>query len=246
MRFEGQTVVVTGGTRGIGRALTLAFLDEGAAVHATYRSGDEAAESLREACGERAERLSLHRFDVADYVAVESFWSALDERVPEGVQVLLNNAGLRRDAVAAMMRPEDWRAVLDTNLTGGFHMAKFAVLSMMRRRYGRIVFVTSPAGRFGFEGQANYAASKAGQVGLMRSLSKEVAKRGITVNCLSPGFVETELLADLPPERAAAYRASVPMGRFGTPEEVADAALFLASRDSAYVTGTTLEVAGGL
>ena len=246
MRFAGQTVVVTGGTRGIGRALTRAFLTEGATVHATYRAGDEAAEALREACGELAERLSLHRFDVADHGAVESFWAELDARASGGVQVLVNNAGLRRDGVAAMMRPEDWHAVLDTNLTGGFHMAKFAVLAMMRRRYGRILFVTSPAGRFGFEGQTNYAASKAGQIGLARSLSKEVAKRGITVNCLSPGFVETELIADLTQERAAAYRSMVPMGRFGTPEEVASAALFLASREAAYVTGTTLEVAGGL
>ena len=125
-------------------------------------------------------------------------------------------------------------------------MAKFATLNMMGQRYGRIVFVTSPSGRFGFAGQGNYAASKAGQVGLARSLSKEVAKRGITVNCVSPGFIATELLEGLPPKLLDDYRSSVPMRRFGEPREVASAVLFLASKQASYVTGATLEVSGGL
>ncbi|MEL6907412.1 MAG: SDR family oxidoreductase, partial [Planctomycetota bacterium] len=136
--------------------------------------------------------------------------------------------------------------VLSTNLTGSYTMAKFAVQNMMRQRYGRIVFTTSPAGRFGFEGQGNYSASKAGQVGLMRSLAKEVAKRKITVNCVSPGFIATELIEDLPAELAASYKKSVPAKRFGTPEEVASAVLFLCSADASYITGTTLDVTGGL
>lgn len=244
--FSGQTAVVTGGTRGLGRAISEALLDAGAAVHATYRGNDQAAEAFRAELGERAERLALHRFDVADHGAVEAFWQDLEERAPDGVQVLVNNAGIRRDGVLAMLSPENWSAVIETNLTSGFSMSKFAVLNMMRRRYGRIVFVTSPAGRFGFEGQGNYSASKAGQVGLARSLSKEVARRGITVNCVSPGFVETELLEDLPEEQLAAYRSQVPLRRFGAPAEVASATLFLASREAAYVTGSTLEVSGGL
>lgn len=246
MSFHDQRVVISGGTRGIGRALTEAFLREGAHVHATYRADEDAARALADHCSSLAGELSLHRFDVTDYGATQAFWEELEEDATEGVHVLVNNSGIRRDAVLAMMSPEDWHSVIETNLTGGYHMSKFAVQNMVRQRYGRILFVTSPAGRFGFDGQTNYAASKAGQVGLMRSLCKEVARRGITVNCISPGFIDTELLADLSEETAKAYRASVPMKRFGRPEEVAAATLFLASRDASYVTGTTLEVAGGL
>ena len=142
--------------------------------------------------------------------------------------------------------PDDWDDVLRANLTGGYVMAKFAVQNMMRQRYGRILFTTSPAGRFGFEGQGNYSASKAGQVGLMRSLCKEVAKRKITVNCVSPGFIATELLDDLPDALRDEYRKSVPAKRFGTPEEVASAVLYLASAEASYITGATLDITGGL
>ena len=143
--YSGQTVVVTGGTRGIGAATTRAFLDAGATVHATYRSDDAAAEGFRESCGEAGERLALHRFDLTDFEAVESFWNELEERAPDGVQVLVNNAGIRRDGVLAMMPLEDWKGVLDANLTSGYAMSKFAVMNMMRRRYGRILFLTWPA-----------------------------------------------------------------------------------------------------
>ena len=244
--YQGQRVVVTGGTRGIGAAISRAFLAAGAQVHATYRGDEAAAEALRESCGKERERLSLHRFDLTDYSAVQAFWSELEPLAPEGVQVLVNNAGIRRDGVLAMMPLEDWRAVLDANLTSGYAMSKYAVLNMMRRRYGRILFLTSPAGRFGFEGQGNYSASKAGQVGLARSLSKETAKRGITVNCISPGFIGTDLLADLSPEQVKAYQSSIPLRRFGEASEIATACLFLASREAAYITGETLEVSGGL
>ena len=243
MRFEDQNVVVTGGTRGIGRAITEAFLAEGATVHATYRSGDEAAEALRAAVGDAAERLVLAKVDLGDPEAVAGFWAGLEETP---VAALVNNAGIRRDGILATMSEEDWGAVIDTNLSGGYRMAKEAVKNMMGQRYGRIVFVTSPAGRVGFEGQGNYAASKAGQVGLARALCKEVAKRKITVNCVSPGFIETELIADLPDDLAKSYKASVPMRRFGAPAEVASAVLYLASPEAAYVTGSVLEVTGGL
>ncbi len=241
--FQDQHVVVTGGTRGIGRAVAEAFLARGATVHATYRGDDAAASALRESVGAAADRLHTSRVDVCDVKAVQAFWEELAETP---VSVLVNNAGIRRDGVLAMMSEEDWQAVLETNLGGGYRMAKEAVKNMMRRRYGRILFVTSPAGRVGFEGQGNYAASKAGQVGLARSLCKEVAKRGITVNCVSPGFIDTDLIADLPEELAKSYARSVPMRRFGTPEEVAAAVLFLASPEAGYVTGSVLEVSGGL
>jgi len=244
--FAGQTAVVTGGTRGIGAAIARAFLDCGARVHSVYRSNTAAAEAFAAECGAAAGRLRLQRFDVADHAAVETFWEALEEDEPGGVQVLVNNSGIRRDAVLAMMSPEDWSSVIATNLTGCYNMSKFAVRSMMRRRYGRIVMITSPAGGFGFAGQGNYGASKAGQVGLMRSLCKEVATRKITVNCVSPGFIETELIADLSDELKQRYLESVPSGRFGTPAEVAYAVQCLAAPEAAYVTGAILEVSGGL
>lgn len=243
MRFKDQHVVVTGGTRGIGRAISLAFLEQGAIVHASYFGNDAAAEALRQDAGDGAERLMTPKFDVADHDAAQAFWEDLGDTP---ISVLVANSGIRRDSILATMSPDDWDSVIRTNLTGGYTMSKFAVQNMMRQRYGRIIFTTSPAGRFGFEGQGNYSASKAGQMGLMRSLCKEVAKRKITVNCVSPGFIATELLDDLPDDLVASYKKSVPAKRFGEPKEVASAVLFLASDEAAYITGTTLDVTGGL
>ena len=245
MSFEGQTVVVTGGTRGLGAAMSRAFLEAGARVHATYRSDEGAAAAFAVSCAGARDSLELHRFDVADPGAVSAFWETLERDEPGGVHVLVNNSGIRKDAILPLMSVEDWQSVLATNLTGGFLMSKHAVQQMLPRRYGRILFVTSPSGRLGFEGQGNYAASKAGQVGLARSLAREVARRGITVNCVSPGFIDTELIGDLGEEQRKAWLASVPMRRFGTPQEVAHAVLFLASDEAAYITGTTLIVDGG-
>ena len=247
MKFESQTAVVTGGTRGLGRAISTALLEGGARVRAVYRGNDEAAHAFADSVGAIAgDRLTLDKLDVTDPAAVEAYWTRLEAECPDGVQILVNNAGIRRDQLLAMMKPEDWSAVIETNLTSGFLMSRKAVLNMLGQRYGRILFITSPASHHGFEGQANYAASKAGQIGMMRSLAREVARKGITVNCVSPGFVETELLADLPAEAVKQHKASVPMRRFGRPEEIAWAVTSLASREASYVTGATLEVAGGL
>ena len=246
MNFDAQTAVVTGGTRGIGRAISLALLSRGARVIATYHGNETAAGGLKLAAASAGGRLELARFDVADYSAVEGFWNSLDESCPQGVQMLVHCAGIRRDAIAAMMSIENWRSVIDTNLGGSFNVCKHAALHMLRRRYGRIVLISSPARDHGFEGQANYSASKAGQVGLMRSLAREVAKRGITVNCVSPGFIDTELLADLSEKQRESYVAALPLGRFGRPEEVAWAVCCLLAREASYITGTTLDVAGGL
>ena len=243
--FSGQTAVVTGGTRGIGRGIAEALLAAGARVFATYAGNDAAAAAFKEAMAAHGDRLALHRFDVGDYAAAERFWRELDT-VAERVEILVNNAGIRRDGVVGMLAPEDWRAVLDTNLGGTYAMSKFAVLKMMRARYGRIVSITSPSGKLGFEGQANYAAAKAGQVAFARSLSKEVARRGITANCVSPGFIDTDFIGGLPPEQLKGYRDLVPLRRFGTPADVAQAVLFLASKEAAYITGATLDVTGGL
>jgi 3-oxoacyl-[acyl-carrier protein] reductase len=163
-----------------------------------------------------------------------------------GLDILVANAGIRQDAVVAMMKTEDWRRVLDVNLTGSFLLAKQAVLLMMRKKYGRIVFITSPMAHLGFAGQGNYAASKAGQIGLMRSLARETAKRRITVNCVSPGFIGTDFLSGLDEKLAAEYREMVPLRRFGQPDEVAQAVLFLASEEASYITGSVLDINGGI
>jgi 3-oxoacyl-[acyl-carrier protein] reductase len=244
--IEGHTAVVTGGTRGIGAAISAALLDAGCNVHALYQADNAGADAFREKSARFGDKLALHRVDVADYAAVERFWSELETRAPDGVQILVNNAGIRRDAIVGAMKPADWERVLAVNLSGSFHMSKFAVLAMMRRRYGRIVMITSPAAQHGFEGQAAYAASKAGQQGLMRSLAREVARRKITVNCVSPGFIATDLIADLPEDVQKEHVRMVSMNRFGTVEEVAWAVLALCSPRATYIHGTTLEVDGGI
>jgi len=243
--FTNQKAIITGATKGIGKAITEALLTHGATVLGLY-SGDEAAAlSFAAAHHDAGERLHLHRVDVSDYQAVAAFCRATEEQF-DTIDILINNAGIRRDAVLAMMRPEDWQRVLDVNLSGGYNMCRCALPLMLKQKYGRIIFITSPMGHLGFAGQSNYAASKAGQIGLMKSLSKEVAKRKITVNCVSPGFISTDLIADLPEEQMKEYKKLVPAGRFGTPEEVADAVLFLAGKNAAYINGAVLEVTGGL
>lgn len=243
--FSGQTAMVTGGTRGIGLAITEAFLAAGARVIATYHANDAAADALKAAHPEAQDRLTLARFDVSDYEQVAAFFNDLPDRF-DSLEILVNNSGIRRDGVLASLKQADWDRVLAVNLDGTYHCCKFAVQAMMPQRYGRIINLTSPSGKFGFEGQANYAASKAGIVALTRSLAKETAKRRITVNCISPGFIDTDLIADLPEEQRKAYQKSVPMKRFGTTQEIAHATLFLATREAAYITGATLSVTGGL
>ncbi|MBM9613426.1 3-oxoacyl-ACP reductase FabG [Desulfobulbus rhabdoformis] len=243
--FEGKKAVVTGATRGIGRAITEALLAQGALVHGLYGGNQAAADSMQSECSQYQERLSLSKLDVSDYKAVAAFFSELESRW-ENLDILVNNAGIRRDAILPMMKEEDWRRVIDVNLTGGYNMSKFGLPMMLSQKYGRILFITSPMGHLGFAGQANYSASKAGQVGLMKSLSKEVAKRKITVNCVSPGFIATDFIEDLPEAQVKAYKKMVPANRFGQPSEVADAALFLLSDQAAYINGAVLEITGGL
>ncbi len=244
--FKEQTALVTGGTRGIGRAIAEKFLSAGAAVIATYAGNEEAAAAFKLANAAHESRLTVKRCESQHYDQAEALYKELEKSHPKGIDILVNNSGIRKDAVLAMMKAEDWNAVVGVNLTGTFNMSKFAVLSMMRKRYGRIINITSPCGEFGFAGQANYAASKAGQVGLTRSLSKEVGTRGITVNCVSPGFIGTDLIKDLSEDLREKYVAQVPLKKFGTPEDVAACVLFLASKEASYITGSVLEVTGGL
>jgi len=243
--FTGQTVIVTGGTRGIGRCISESFLKAGARVISIYSTNEAAAAQFKQDSSQFADKIDIQRCDVSKYEEVEKLFQYIDENY-ESFEVLVNNAGIRKDAVLAMMKESDWHEVLEVNLSGVFYMCKFAVMSLMRKRYGRIINITSPSGKFGFEGQANYAASKAGLVALTKSLSREVGRRGITVNCVSPGFIATELIQDLSDELRDSYIAQVPLKRFGTPEEVAACVLFLASREASYVNGATLEVTGGL
>jgi 3-oxoacyl-[acyl-carrier protein] reductase len=242
-QFQDQTVVVTGATRGIGAAIAKAFLAAGAHVIGTYRGNHESAEAFKASCA--SDKIELHAFDIANYSDVEAFYSKLDEKGLK-IDVLVNNGGIRRDAVAAMMKEDDWRAVIDTNLTGAYQMSKLAIQNMMKQRYGRIVNISSPMSRVGFAGQSNYSASKAGLEGMTRSICKEVASRGITVNCVSPGFIDTELLSDLDESTRKNYSKMVPVRRFGKPEEVAEAVMFMAQKSSAYITGSVLEISGGL
>jgi len=243
--FKDHTVIVTGGTRGIGKAITEGFLKTSAKVIVTYTSNEAAVALFRQDNRQFIDNIDIQKLDVTKYEDVEEFFKYMDTKY-ESFEVLVNNAGIRKDSVLAMMRESDWHDVMNVNLAGIFYMCKFAVKSLMRKRYGRIINIGSVMERYGFEGQANYAASKAGLSALTKSLSKEVATRGITVNCISPGFIATELIEDLPDKLRESYLARIPLKRFGSTEEVAACVLFLASREASYVTGSTLEVAGGL
>ncbi|HJM82634.1 MAG TPA: 3-oxoacyl-ACP reductase FabG [Nitrospinota bacterium] len=243
--FEGQVAVVTGGTGGIGRAICESLLDNGAFVVAIYSRNDQQAMNMISENSRLGDRLKMAKVDVSNYSACEEFFNSLHEE-KEKLDILVNSAGIRRDSIVGMMKEEYWRTVLDINLTGTFNMSKLAVRMMMSKRYGRIINVTSPIGRIGFAGQANYAASKAGQVAMAKSLAKEVATRKITVNCVSPGFINTGFISDLPKEQLKEFKKQVPMGRFGTTVEVASAVKFLASTEAAYITGAVLEVSGGI
>ncbi len=243
--FQQQKAIVTGATRGIGRAVTRALLDRGATVFGLYASDESAAAALAKQCRADGDRLQLVRCNVADHEAVAAFYAEF-ESVCDTLDILVNNAGIRRDQLTAMMDIETWQSVVDVNLTGTFIMSKYAVPLMLKQKYGRIISITSPASYLGFIGQGNYAAAKAGQIGLTRTLAKEVARKKITVNCVSPGFVETDFIGDLSDEQRAAYRKMVPMRRFGTAEEVADTVLFLASARASYITGAVIDITGGL
>jgi len=243
--FQDQVAIVTGGTRGIGRGITESFLKAGAQVVATYASNDDAANKFKDELGELGKGLHLRKFDVSNSQEVESFWNEITSSFQK-IDILINNSGIRKDNLTPVMPDEDWTRVLDINLSGSFYMTKRAVNHFLGNRYGRIVNMSSVGGSLGLPGQANYAASKAGQVAMSKTVSKEVGKKGITINNVCPGFIETELIADLPAEQVKEYKKQVPMRRFGKVEEVAHAVMFLSSKEAGYITGASLEVTGGL
>ena len=229
----GRSVLVTGGNRGIGLAIARRLAAGGDSVTVTSRSGDP------------VEGLAVVPCDVRDATSVDEAFSAV-EATQGPVEVLVANAGVTKDQLLALMSEDDFAGVLDTNLVGAYRTAKRAVRGMMRMRSGRIIFISSVVALYGSAGQANYAASKAGLVGMARSLARELGSRSITANVIAPGFVESDMTAGLSEERRQTIVAAVPLGRFADPEEVAVVAQFLASEAATYITGAVIPVDGGL
>ncbi|MBA2474664.1 MAG: 3-oxoacyl-[acyl-carrier-protein] reductase [Actinobacteria bacterium] len=234
--MAGKTALVTGGSRGIGRAIAFELARAGASVVVGYRSGAEEATAVAEEIGGRAAQA-----DVADPEQARRLVQEAGD-----LDVLVNNAGLTRDGLLARMSDEDWRVVLETNLGGTFHTCRAAARGMMKRRAGAIVNVSSIVGLHGNPGQTNYSASKAGIIGFTKALARELGNRGVRANVVAPGYVATRLTDDLPEELRGAMLASTPLGRLGRPEDVAGAVRFLCSDEASYVTGEVLLVDGGL
>jgi 3-oxoacyl-[acyl-carrier protein] reductase len=238
-----QVALVTGASRGIGRAIALRLAQDGYAVIGTATT-DAGAQTVSEALAGFSGSRGI-RLDVTDAAGIEAALQSL-LAAQGGLHVLVNNAGITRDTLSIRMKDDDWDAVQDTNLKAVFRLSRAVLRPMMKQRYGRIVNITSVVGAMGNAGQANYAAAKAGVAGLTRSLARELASRGITVNCVAPGFVATDMTGGLPEAQKAALLAQVPLGRLGTPEEIAHAVAFLASPLAGYVTGIELHVNGGM
>ena len=241
--FEGQVALVTGASRGIGAAIALELARRGVKVVGTATT-DAGALKISETLSSFAGCVG-RALDVTDAAAAE----ALVESVVKehgGLQILVNNAGITRDTLAMRMKDEDWDAVMDANLKGVFRMSRAVMRSMMKQRYGRIVNITSVVGASGNPGQANYAAAKAGVAGMTRALAKELGSRNITVNCVAPGFIETDMTAGLGEDQQKTLLAQIPLGQLGKPADIAHAVVYLASPQASYVTGQELHVNGGM
>jgi len=242
--LKDKVAVVTGAGRGIGRSISLALADAGASVALIDLSAENLQDVLNEitASGGKA---SVHLCDITDPEAVAAAFNDIMER-HGALHILVNNAGITRDNLLMRLSPEDWEAPIRTNLTGAFYCIKAAVRPMMKQRYGRIINIASVVGITGNAGQANYAASKAGLIGLTKSTARELASRGITANAIAPGFITTALTADLSKDAKKKLTEHIPLGRLGKPEDVAPAVVFLASEEAGYITGQTLPVDGGM
>lgn len=243
MAFAGQVAVVTGASRGIGAAIAHELAQQGLKVVGTATTDEGAARissALAAHPGCRGANLNVN-----NAAAVDALVDAV-VREHGGLHVLVNNAGITRDMLAMRLKDEDWDAVLDTNLKAVFRMSRAVMRTMMKQRYGRIISITSVVGAAGNPGQANYAAAKAGVAGMTRALARELGSRGITVNCVAPGFIETDMTARLPPEQQKALLGQIPLGHLGKPADIAHAVAFLASPKAGYVTGQELHVNGGM
>lgn len=245
MNLQGKTAVVTGGTRGIGRAITLELVRRGATVAFTGRSIGTNSESVEREAREIGGTAKGYAFDAGDTEAAAKFVAEVLNDFGK-IDILVNNAGITKDNLLMRMTEEDWDAVLRTNLKSVFNLTKAVVTPMMKARSGAIVNIASVVGAHGNAGQANYAASKAGIIGFSKSVARELGSRNIRVNVIAPGFVETDMTAVLSEKVQAEYEKEIPLKRFARPEDIANAVLFLASDDAAYITGQVLEVSGGL
>ena len=245
MNFTGRTAVVTGGSRGLGRAVCLELAKGGAGITLCYAGNETAAQETVAACRSLGAEALAVRCDVADAAQVKNLMDTAAKSFGH-IDILVNNAGITRDGLAVMMKEADFDAVMNTNLKGAFLCMKTAARLMMKQRYGRIVNLSSVVGLRGNAGQVNYAASKAGVIGMTKSMAKELAARGITVNAVAPGFIDTDMTAAMPESARAAALASIPLGRLGAAEDVARAVAFLAGEASGYITGQVLAVDGGM
>ena len=239
--FAGRVALVTGATRGIGQAIALALAECGATVIGTATS-EAGAAKITEALAGKGRGIVLNVTDAqASKQAVEAVVAELGR-----IDILVNNAGITRDMLAMRLSDEAWDAVIETNLTAVFRLTRAALRPMMKQRYGRIINMSSVVGAMGNAGQANYAAAKAGMVGMSKSVAREVASRGVTVNCVAPGFIETDMTAALPEDVKTSLQAQIPAARLGKTDDIAAAVLYLASEPAGYVTGTVLHVNGGM
>jgi 3-oxoacyl-[acyl-carrier protein] reductase len=245
MKLKGRTALVTGGSRGIGRAVALALAEEGADVAINYVSSETAARDVADHIQKMGRQAILAQADVSDYP--DTFRMAQDVLRAFGhLDILVNNAGINSDKTFTKMDHASWRKVLGTNLDGVFNCTKVFVDQMLKQGYGRVVNMTSVIGQIGNFGQANYAASKAGVAAFTKSLAKELAGKGLTVNAVAPGFIETEMVANIPDKVKERLLAQIPLHRFGTAEEVARAVVYIVSSDGDYITGAELSINGGL
>lgn len=245
MRLANKVALVTGGSRGIGRGIVVKLASEGAKVVVNYRTNPAAAAEVVELIKEQGGEAVSEQADVSQMAAAQRLIRRAVESYGR-LDVLVNNAGTTRDMLIMLMKEEDWDLVLNTNLKSAFNCCKAATRIMMKQRHGRIINVTSVSGLVGQAGQTNYSASKAGLIGFTKALAKELGPRNITVNAVAPGFVYTDLTADLPQEMKDILLQMTPLGRFGTPEDMANAVAFLASDEAGFITGQILSVDGGL
>jgi 3-oxoacyl-[acyl-carrier protein] reductase len=245
MRFENQVAVVTGAGRGIGHAIALRFAKEGARVASVSRTEANAQKTADEINAARAGAARAYSVDVADQAAVQKAAAQIFEDFGR-VDILVNNAGVTRDGLSMRMSLDDWDTVLNTNLKGAFNFTQAVMRPMIKQRSGRIINISSIAGLIGNAGQANYAASKAGLIGLTKTLARELASRGITVNAVAPGLIETDMTTVLSDEIRQNILKNVPLGKLGEPEDIAGAVAYLASAEAKYITGQVLTVDGGM
>jgi 3-oxoacyl-[acyl-carrier protein] reductase len=242
--LQGQTALVTGASRGLGRAIALELGAQGATVIGTATSAEGAAKIQKALDAASIAGLGV-ALDVTDAAACEALLAEVESKFG-GISVLVNNAGITRDNLALRMKDDEWDAVIDTNLKAVFRLSKLVMRGMMKARFGRIINITSVVGEAGNPGQANYAAAKAGVAGMSRALAHELGSRNITVNCVAPGFIDTDMTRALPEAQREALLDKIPLGRLGQPEEIAVTVAFLASPRAGYITGSTLNVNGGM